>query len=60
MPGTSGVSWGRSTTNFMPTAQSRRPWLPGIPSASSSCRPTAPTGPSATTVSPARTSMPGR
>ena len=52
-------SSGSFTTAFMPTPQSCW-WCPaGSPNFSSSARPTAPTGPSATTVSAAFTSMPG-
>ena len=59
VPGSSAQSSGRSMTIFMPTAQSRW-WCPaGRPKCSSSCRPTAPTGPSPTTVRAARMSMPG-
>ena len=55
----SGVSAGKSTTNFMPTAQSRMWWPSGKPKTSSSWRPMGPMGPSPITVSAAWMSMPG-
>ena len=52
------VSSGSSITNFMPSAHSRLSCPAGMPSRLSMAWPTAPTGPSPTTVSLARTSMP--